>query len=269
MTESLSEREYFGAILIGMRRYIAAAVCGAVIISIMPSIVSAQVVQKAPPRKYDKLLTAVESFAKLNAQIEIREREFNILMPFIQEVVAYSVQLKNTCDAKCNTSLVRYTPKLKQMNDALLEAHRRYLALAPNITERNATLMSDMRMISFLPTEQTKEKAMAAFNRLNLENMYHYKKYSSTYHSGDKAMLSLAATSDLTVMIHSFATTTDRLVKSGYARPNANMDATIANLKNKVPVIRAQIKALEDRRKSLVCTAVLKKDWTVDVRCQP
>jgi hypothetical protein len=251
-----------------MRRYIAAAVFCAAIIFIVPSIASAQLVQQTP-RKYDKLLTAVESFAKLNAQIEIREREYQILIAFVQEVSAYAVQLKNTCDAKCNTSLVSYTPKLKKMNDALLESHRRYLALAPNIAERNASLMSEIRMIGFNPSELTKEKAMAAFNRLNLENVYHYKAYASTYHSADSAMLSLAATSDLSLMINSFATTTDRLVKSGYARPNANMNAAIGDLKNKVPYIRAQIKALEDRRKSLVCTAMLKKDWSVGVSCQP
>jgi hypothetical protein len=252
-----------------MGRYIAAAMLGVVFMSIAPSVVNAQVVEKKAPRKYDKLLTAVESFAKLNAQIEIREREFTILMPFIQEVTAYSVQLKNACDSKCNTSLVRYTPVLKKFNDALLESHRRYQALTPNITERNGMLMSEMNMIAFLPSEQTKEKAMVAFNRLNLENIYHYKAYATTYHSADSAMLSLAATSDLTLIINSFATTTDRLVKSGYARPNANMTLAIGSLKSRVPDIRAQIKTLEDRRKSLVCTAALAKDWSVSVHCQP
>lgn len=253
-----------------MKKYMAAVLCGVVIIGSSPSVVQAQTIQileRKTPRKYDKLLTAVESFAKLNAQIEIREREFNILMPYIQDVVAYSVQLKNTCDARCNTSLVRYTPQLQKMHDALLEAHRRYQALYPNITEKNKMLMAEMNMLSFLPFEQTKEKAMAAMNRLNLENIYHYKAYSTTYHSADKAMLSLAATSDLTTIVNSFATTTERLVKSGYARPT--MNTTIVNLKNKIPDIRTRIKALEDRRKSLVCTATLKTDWRVDIRCQP
>ena len=40
-------------------------------------------------------------------------------------------------------------------------------------------------------------------------------------------------------------------------------------LKNKVPDIRARIKALEDRRKSIVCTATLTTAWSVDVRCSP
>lgn len=252
-----------------MKKYVVAVVCTAVIISLAPGGVRAQTVEKKTPRKYDKFLTAVESFAKLNAQIEIREREFSILMPYIQDVVAYAYQLKNTCDSKCNTSLVRYTPALKKMNDALLEAHRRYQALAPNITERNKALMSEMNMIAFLPLQQTKEKAMAALNRLNLENLYHYKAYATTYHSADSAMLSLAATSDLTLIVNSFATTTDRLTKAGYIRPNMNMGTTIGNLKNKIPDIRAAIKALEDRRKSLACTAALNKDWFVNVDCKP
>ncbi len=249
-----------------MNRYIAAVVCSAIIIS-MPSIVSAQTVEKKTPRKYDKLLTAVESFAKLNAQIEIREREFAILAPFIQDVIAYADQLKNVCDSKCNKSVTNFNPKLEKFNDALLESHRRYQALTPNITDRNMALMSEIKRVTLLPVQPNKEKMLAALNQLNLENLYHYKAYANTYHSADSAMLSLAATSDLTTIVNSFASTTDRLVKSGYARPQ--MNGAIGNLKNKVPDIRARIKALEDRRKSLVCTAILTKDWFVDVRCTP
>ncbi len=241
--------------------------CSAIIISIVPSIVSAQVVEKKTPRKYDKLLTAVESFAKLNAQIEVREREFKILAPFVQDVAAYADQLKNVCDAKCNKSLVKYSPKLKKFMDALQVSHGRYQTLAPNITYQNGALMSEIRSIAFIPVELNKEKAIAALNKLNLENLYHYKAYAKTYHSADSAMLSLAASSDLTTIVNSFATTTARLVKSGYAQPY--MNDSIGNLKNKVPEIRARIKALEDRRKSLVCTATLAKDWSVDVHCTP
>jgi hypothetical protein len=250
-----------------MNRYIALVLCGAIIASIVPGLASAQTIEKKTPRKYDKLLTAVESFAKLNAQIEIREREYNILNPFIEDVISYSDQLRNSCDAKCHKSVNAYSPKLKKFMDALQEAHRRYQAMTPNITERNATLMSEIKRVAFLPEQLSKEKAMAAFNQLNLENLYHYKAYAKTYHSADTAMLSLAATSDLTKIINSFASTTDRLVKSGYARPSLN--ATIGDLKNKVPDIRARIKALEDRRKSLVCTATLTTSYSVDVRCVP
>ncbi len=250
-----------------MNKYIAAVVCCAIIISTVPSAVGAQTVEKKAPRKYDKLLTAVESFAKLNAQIEIREREFNILTPFVQGVIAYTDQLKNVCDSKCNKSVTNYSPRLKKFIDALFEAHRRYQAMTPNITERNAALMSEIKRIEFLPVQLSKQKAIAALNQLNLENLYHYKAYATTYHSADSAMLSLAVTSDLTTIINSFATTTDRLVKSGRAR--LYMNTAIGDIKNKVPDIRARIKALEDRRKSLVCTATLKQDYSVDVRCLP
>jgi hypothetical protein len=233
----------------------------------MPGIADAQTVVRKTPRKYDKLLTAVESFAKLNAQIEIREREYNILAPFVQEVIFHANDLKVVCDAKCYKSANTYYSRLKTYLDALTEAHRRYQAMAPNITERNAALMSEIKRVMFVPGQQSQEKVIASLNQLNLENLYHYKAYANTYHSADKAMLSLAASSDVTTIVNSFATTTARLVTSGRAQPQ--MNATIGNLKKEVPDIRAQIKVLEDRRKSLVCTATLKDDWSVDVHCTP
>jgi hypothetical protein len=139
--------------------------------------------------------------------------------------------------------------------------------MTPNITERNVALMSEIRGTEFIPAQLSKEKAIKALNQLDLESLYHYKQYATTYHSADKAMLSLAASSDLTAIVNSFATTTDRLVKLGRAQPA--MNSAIGELKNKVPDIRARMKALEDRRKSLVCTATLAKDWSVDVRCVP
>jgi hypothetical protein len=250
-----------------MNRYIYTLVCCALIISILPSIASAQTVVKKTPRKYDKLLTAVESFAKLNEQIAIREREFNILNPFVNNVIAYAGQLQNVCDAKCSRSLASYNPKLQKFNAALLEANRRYQAMTPNITDQNASLMSEIKRVEFLPVQLSKDKAMAALNQLDLESLYHYKAYATTYHSADTAMLSLAASSDLTTIVNSFATTTDRLVKAGRARTSMNAD--IGDLKNKVPDIRARIKALEDRRKSLVCTATLTQAYSVDVHCLP
>lgn len=250
-----------------MSRYIAAVVCGATIISILPSTVGAQTIEKKTPRKYDKLLTVVENFAKLNAQIEIRESEYKILAPFVQEVIFYADELKTICDVKCYKSVNNYYPRLKSSLEALFEAHRRYQAMTPNITERNASLMSEIRRVAFLPVQLNKEKAIAALNKLDLENLYHYKAYASTYHSADKAMLSLAASSDLTTIVNSFASTTDRLAKMGRVKPSTQ--ATIENLKSKVPDIRARIKELEDRRKSLVCTATLAKDWSVGVRCVP
>ncbi len=252
-----------------MKRYITATIFSAIIISLMPGAVSAQTVaaERKTPRKYDKLLTAVESFAKLNAQIEIRQREFNILYPFVGDVIAYANQLKTVCDAKCTTSLAIKTPKLTTFNANLFEAYRRYTAMTPAITEKNAALMSEIKRVEFLPEQLSKPKAIAALNQLNLENVYHYKAYAKTYHSADTAMLSLAASSDLTTIVNSFASTTDRLVKLGYAKPG--MNTTILNLKSKVPDIRARIKALEDRRKSLVCTATLKDNYSVDVKCTP
>ncbi len=250
-----------------MNRYIAAVVCCAVIVSFTPGIAWAQTVEKKAPRKYDKLLTAVESFAKLNAQIEIREKEFNILIPFVFDTINYADQLKGVCDAKCAKSVTNYRPRLLKFSDSLNEAHRRYQAMAPNITERNNSLMSEIKRVAFLPVQLSKEIAMKALNQLNLETIYHYKAYASTYHSADSAMLSLAASSDLTTIVNSFATTTDRLAKAGYAK--ASMNNTIGDLKNKVPAIRAQIKALEDRRKSLACTATFTKEYSVDVQCLP
>lgn len=250
-----------------MKRYVAGAVCGAIIICALPFRVNAQTVERKTPRKYDKLLTAVESFAKLNAQIEIREKEFNILMPFVFDVMNYTDQLKSVCDAKCAKSVNNYRPRIQKFSDSLNEAHRRYTAMTPNITQQNAALMSEIKRVESLPLLLSKDKAMAALNQLNLENLYHYKAYASTYHSADTAMLSLAASSDLTLIVNSFATTTDRLVKAGSARQS--MNAAIGNLKNKVPDIRARIKALEDKRKSLVCTALLTKDYSVDVHCTP
>jgi len=251
-----------------MNKYIAAIVCCA-IVSILPTAVDAQTVaaEKKIPRKYDKLLTAVESFAKLNAQIEIREREFKILAPFVGEVLAYADQLKGVCDAKCHRTVANYRPKLYKTLEALSEANRRYRALTPNITDRNATLRSEIKRVELIPAHLSKEKMMADLNRLNLESLYHYKAYASTYHSADKMLPSLAVTSDFATIINSFASTTDRLVASG--RAPASMAVTIADLKKKVPEIRARIKALEDRRKSLVCIAKLSKDYSVDVRCLP
>ncbi len=250
-----------------MNRNIAAILCGAIILSVIPSTMLAQTAVKKTPRKYDKLLTAVESFAKLNEQIEIREKEFNILAPFVQEVIFYADELKVVCDLRCAKSANNYYPRLKKYSEALHEAHRRYQAMTPNITDRNATLTSEIKRAMFIPTDTGKEKFLAAYNQLNLENLYHYKAYASTYHSADKAMLSLAASSDVTTIINSFATTTDRLVKIERAKPY--MATTIGNLKSRVPSIRARIKALEDRRKSLVCTATLTKEWSVDVKCSP
>jgi septal ring factor EnvC (AmiA/AmiB activator) len=250
-----------------MNKYIARTVAGAIIFCVLPSMASAQVAVKKTPRKYDKLLTAVESFAKLNAQIDIREREFNILAPFEGAVIDYSNQLKMLCDAKCTRSVTAYGPKLTKFNDALYEANRRYQAMASDITEQNAALMQEIRRVEFLPAQLSKQKAMAALNQLNLENLYHYKAYATTYHSADSAMLSLAASSDLTTIVNSYATTTERLAKTGRITPQ--MEAAIVNLKNKVPDIRARIKALEDRRKSLVCTATLKDNYSVEVHCTP
>jgi hypothetical protein len=250
-----------------MNRYISTLVCAAVIVSALPGMVNAQTIEKKTPRKYDKLLTAVESFARLNAQIEIRQREYAILAPFVEDVRDYANKLTAACDAKCFKSVTAKTPKLKKFSDSLVEANRRYVAMTPNITERNAALMSEIKRVEFLPEQLSKQKAIAALNQLNLENLYHYKAYAKTYHSADSAMLSLAASSDLTEIVNSFATTTDRLVKSGNAKPS--MNAVIGNLKNKVPDIRARIKALEDRRKSLVCTAVLSDTYSVGVKCTP
>ncbi len=252
-----------------MKRYITATIFGAIIISLMPGAVSAQTVAAVhkTPRKYDKLLTAVESFAKLNAQIEIRQREFTILYPFVGDVLAYADRLKAVCDTKCTTSVAAKTPKLTKFNNNLFEAYRRYTAMTPAITEKNAALMSEIKRVEFLPEQLSKPKAMAALNQLNLENLYHYKAYAKTYHSNDSAMLSLAASSDLTTIVNSFASTTDRLVKAGRAQPGMNTD--IQSIKSKVPDIRARIKALEDRRKSLVCTATLKDNYSVEVKCTP
>ena len=102
-----------------MKRYIAGAMCAAVIISILPCTARAQTVEKKTPRKYDKLLTAVESFAKLNAQIEIREREYALLTPFVQNVVFYADQLKPLCDMKCYKSANNFYPRLKNDVNAL------------------------------------------------------------------------------------------------------------------------------------------------------
>jgi len=250
-----------------MNKYVAAVVCCAIIFSIMPSTVSAQTVEKKTPRKYDKLLTAVESFAKLNAQIEIREREFKILAPFVNDVVLYADQLRGVCDAVCHRTIAKYRPKLYKSLEALSESNRRYRALYPNITERNAMLMNEIKGVGYRSTEQEKERAIASLNRLNLESLYHYRAYASTYKSADKAMLSLATTSDFVMIVNSLASTTDRLVKSGNAQPS--MGITIGNLKKKIPDIRARIKALEDRRQSIVCTATLAKDYSVAVRCLP
>jgi hypothetical protein len=250
-----------------MNRYIAAILCGALLVSFVPNNAAAQTLERKAPRKYDKLLTAVESFAKLNAQIEIREREFNILIPYVFDVLNYTDQLKRVCDAKCAKSVNIYRPKLQKFSDTLNEAHRRYQAMTPNITERNTALMSEIKRVEYLPLQLSKEKGIAALNQLNLETIYHYKAYAATYHSADKAMLSLATSSDLTLLVNSFATTTDRLVKAGNAQPY--MNGAIGALKNKVPDIRARIKALEERRKALVCTAVLSKDYSVDVKCLP
>lgn len=250
-----------------MKRYICSLVCGAIIFSILPSIVDAQSVERKTPRKYDKLLTAVESFAKLNAQIEIREREYALLTPFVQNVIFYADQLKTVCDMKCAKSANNFYPRLKNDINALYEANRRYQAMTPVIAQLNAALMGEIQRVEFLPVQLSKEKAMASLNQLNLENVYHYKAYASTYHSADRAMLSLAATSDLTTIVGSFATTTDRLANMGRVQPA--MQATIQTLKNKVPDVRAQMKALEDRRKSLVCTATLAQDYSVAVHCTP
>ncbi len=250
-----------------MKRYFLVTMFSLIIFSIVPNITYGQSLPRKTPRKYDKLLTAVESFAKLNAQIDIREREFSILAPFIQEVILYADQLKSVCDPKCNRSVNNYYPRLKKYSDALNEAHRRYQAMAPNITERNGAIMNEIKRVMFVPTQFGKEKLIAALNALNLENIYHYKAYASTYHSADTAMLSLAASSDVAEIVSSFATTTDRVVKSGYAQPT--MNTTIGNLKNKVLDIRARIKVLEDRRKSLVCTALLTSSWSVEVQCLP
>jgi hypothetical protein len=250
-----------------MKKYIVVIMLSVIIVSIIPSTAYGQSLQRKTPRKYDKLLTAIESFAKLNAQIEIREREFNILAPFVQEVIFYADDLKNVCDTKCYNSVNNYYPRLKKYSDALYEAHRRYQAMTPNITERNGAIISEIKRVMFVPTQIGKEKVIASLNTLNLENLYHYKAYANTYHSADKAMLSLAASSDVTTILNSFATTTDRLVKSGFAQ--LRMNTAVGNLKNKVPDIRARIKVLEDRRKSLVCTALLTSNWDVDVRCSP
>ncbi len=253
-----------------MKRYIYTLVCCVLIISLFPVPVAAQTAPTAvrkTPRKYDKLLTAVESFAKLNAQIEIREREYTILAPFVNDVSDYANKLTSVCDAKCFKSVATKTPKLKKFSDALYEAHRRYTAMTPNITERNAALMSEIKRTEFLPTILSKDKAMAALNKIDLENVYHYKAYAKTYHSADTSMLSLAASSDMTTIVNSFASTTDRLVKAG--RAQLSLNTAIGTLKNKVPDIRARIKALEDRRKSLVCTATLSDTYSVSVRCTP
>lgn len=250
-----------------MNIYIAALLCGVIVASVMPNSTYVLAAERKTPRKYDKLLTVVENFAKLNAQIEIREREFSILAPFVQEVIFYADQLKTVCDAKCAKSVNNFYPRLKKYSDALYEAHRRYQAMTPNITERNAALMSEIKRVSFISDQKGREKTMAVLNQLNLENLYHYKDYASTFRSADKAMLSLAGSSDVVTIVSSFATTTDRLVKSG--RAQAYMNAKIGSLKNKIPDIRARIKALEDRRKSLVCTATLTTAWSVDVRCSP
>jgi hypothetical protein len=250
-----------------MNRYITALLSSVIIIFLIPSIVGAQATEKKTPRKYDKLLTAIESFAKLNAQIEIREREYEILSPFVNEVIFYTDDLKKVCDLKCYKSANNYYPRLKKMSEALAEAHRRYQTISPIIAERNAALMSEIKRAASFPPEQNKEKLLVALNQLNLENLYHYKAYATTYRSADKAMLSLSASSDLTTIINSFATTTDRLVKAGRAQPP--MNTAIGKLKNKVLDTRVRIKTLEDRRKALVCTATLTKEWSVDVRCSP
>src|SRR6185437_10147957 len=250
---------------VAMNKYFYTLVCCLLIISFLPTITKAQTVAtstRKTPRKYDKLLTAVESFAKLNAQIAIREREFTILSPFVNDVSDYANQLQVVCDAKCNRYITTYKPKLQKFNAALLEADRRYVAMTPDITEQNVALMSEIQRVEFLPVQLNKEKAIAALNQLNLENLYHYKAYNTTYHSADTAMPSLATSSDFMATLNSFATTTARLVTLGRAKPA--MNATIGNLKNKGLDIRAQIKALEDRRKSLVCTAILKQDYSVD-----
>ncbi len=250
-----------------MKKYIATIMFSMIITSFLPTTVDAQYVWRLTPRKYDKLLTAVESFAKLNAQIEIREREYKILSPFVNEVIFFADELKTVCDMKCYNSVNNYYPRLKKYSEALNEAHRRYAAISPNITERNATLKSEIKRVMFIPGEEGKENMMKALNQLNLENLYHYKAYASTYRSADKAMLSLSASSDIIKIVNSFASTTDRLVKSGRAKPS--MNSTIINLKNRVPDIRARIKVLEDRRKSLVCTATLTDNWSLDVQCTP
>lgn len=253
-----------------MNRYISTLVCGAIIFSFMPSVTNAQTIAtftRKTPRKYDKLLTAVESFAKLNAQIEIREREYAILAPFVNDVSDYATQLQTVCDSKCGKSVNNYKPKITAFGTALVEANRRYQAIAPNATQQNAALMSEIQRVEFLPVQLSKDKAMAALNQLNLENLYHYKAYNRTYHSADTAMPSLATSSDLTAILNSFATTTDRLVKAG--RAQQSMNTAIGNLKNKGLDIRALIKALEDRRKSLACTAVLAQDFSVNVQCLP
>ena len=257
-----------------MNRYMYTLVCAVLFVTTLtyalPTVVDAQATtttQRKAPRKYDKLLTAVESFAKLNAQIDIREREFTILSPFVNDVLDYANQLQRVCDAKCNRSLNTYSPKLQKFNAALLEANRRYMAMTPDITQQNTALMSEIQRVEFLPVQLNKDKDMAALNQLNLENLYHYKAYNNTYHSADTAMLSLASSSDLTLIVNSFASTTDRLVTEG--RAQQSMSGAIANLKNKVPDIRTRIKALEDKRKSLVCTATLQQDYGVDAQCLP
>lgn len=251
-----------------MNRYLAAGLlCSVIITSVMPSIIHAQTVEKKTPRKYAKLLTAAEGLAKLNAQIEIREREFTILAPFVQEVILYADELKTFCDLKCSKSVNTYYPRLKKYSDALYEAHRRYQAMAPNITERSTALMSEIKRVSFISDPKGQEKTMAALNKLDLEKLYYYKAYASTYHSADKAMLSLAGSSDVTTIVNSFAVTTDRLVKSG--RALSYMNAKIGSLKNKILDIRTRIKVLEDRRKSLVCTAAFTKEWSTEVKCLP
>jgi hypothetical protein len=248
-------------------KYTTLVVLGALFISTLPTMLNAQVVEKKSPRKYDKLLTAVEGFAKLNAQIEIREKEFNILAPFVGDVIDYANRLKGYCDTKCTKSVTNFSTKLQKINSSLYESNRLYHAMTPNITERNAALMSEIRRVEFLPVQLSKEKAIKALNQLNLESLFHYKDYAKTYRNADKAMLSLAASSDVPTIINSFASTTDRLVKTG--RAPASMNTAILNLKNKVPDIRTRIKALEDRRKSLVCTAVLKDNYVVEVKCTP
>ncbi|HVV39281.1 MAG TPA: hypothetical protein VHD31_03055 [Candidatus Paceibacterota bacterium] len=250
-----------------MKTYIAALVLGAVLVSAMPGAASAQTVIKKTPRKYDKLLTAVENFAKLNAQIEIREREYAILKPFVQDVADYANQLRNVCDAKCTKSVNSYSPKIQKFADALAEAYRRYQALTPNITDRNQALMSEIKRVEFIPAQLSKEKAIASLNQLNLENLYHYKAYAKTYHSADTAMISLAATSDLTKILNSFGTTTDRLVKAGHA--SLYMSNEISGLKSRAIDIRARMQALEDKRKSIVCTATLSPNFSVSVQCLP